>query len=181
MPKYRSALIALFLVATVPAAAQAQDATTARLVPGEQIMMVIDDGGVPRVTERGPAAPLSPFEAAAIRELLTNHNYAVGPDVAILTENQGLPTPEPVAKGQIRLRFIRLPADHSLLLIENGFERGLRYRAKMARGDKEAATDVCTVIPLKRGYEYWPYRIDRIDLSSFALFPMGPDDRPTCE
>jgi hypothetical protein len=179
MPRFQGALASFFLFAMVPAEARAP--ATAMLGPGEQVVLVFDDGGVPQVDGRGAAEALSPFDAAAVRELLTNHSYAIGPNSAALSEEQGLPTPQPVPARQIRLRFIRMPADHTLLVIENGFPSGLRYRAKMTRGDKVEATDVCTVLPLKRGYEVWPYRIDRLELSGFALFPMQEGDPPTCE
>ena len=179
MPRVRTALASLLLFAMVPAEAQAP--ASAALGPGEQAILVFDDGGVPRLNGRGSAEALSPFDAAAVRELLTNHSYAIGPNAAPLSEEQGLPAPRPVAAGQVRLRFIRMPADHSLLVIENGFASGLRYRAKMKRGDKVEATDVCTVLPLKRAYEVWPYKIDRLELSGFTLFPMKEGDPPTCE
>jgi hypothetical protein len=179
MRRFQAALASLLLFAIVPAEAQAP--VSATLGPGEQVILVFDDGGVSHLSGRGAAEALSPFDAAALRELLTNHSYAIGPNSAPLSEEQGLPAPKPVPAGQIRLRFIRMPADHTLLVIENGFASGLRYRAKMARGDKVEATDVCTVLPLKRGYEVWPYKIDRLELSGFALFPMNEGDPPTCE
>ena len=179
MPRFRTALASFLLFAMLPA--EAQVPASAALGPGEQVILVFDDGGVPHVGGRGAADPLSPFDAAAVRELLTNHSYAGGPIAAPLREEQGLPTPDPVAAGQVRLRFIRMPADHTLLVIENGFQSGLRYRAKMKRGKTVEPTDVCTVLPLKRSYEHWPYKIDRLELSAFALFPMKESDPPICE
>jgi hypothetical protein len=68
-----------------------------------------------------------------------------------------------------------------LLLIENGYDRGLRYRATIYRRGRSEPTDVCVVIPERRGYEHWPYPIDRIELSGLTLFPLREGDPLTCE
>jgi hypothetical protein len=49
------------------------------------------------------------------------------------------------------LREVAARTQHdALLVIENGYGDGLRYRAVMRRGDRTAPTDVCLVMLGKR-------------------------------
>jgi hypothetical protein len=94
----------------------------------------------------------------------------------------------PVAPGtaSFTLRLVPPPASKSaegdmLLTIENGYPGALRYRAVMHKADRAMPTDVCVVIPLKRGYEHWPFRFDRITLSELRVIPWHDGDNVTCE
>ena len=51
----------------------------------------------------------------------------------------------------------------------------------MVRGGEDEPTDVCAVLPMLRGYEHWPYPIDRIELTKLTLIPYRQGDNPTCE
>jgi hypothetical protein len=39
---------------------------------------------------------------------------------------------------------------------------------------------VCIVLPGKRGYEHWPYPIEKIELSEFTVEPWKEGDPVTC-
>ena len=66
-------------------------------------------------------------------------------------------------------------------MFETGNAGAWRSRASVTRGRRTERTDVCTVLPGLRGYEHWPYSIDRIDLSDFALVPYRAGSAPVCE
>ena len=68
-----------------------------------------------------------------------------------------------------------------LLGLENGYEGALRYHAVFHKGDRAQSTDVCIVLPRKRGFEEWPYFFDRIELSDFRLIPWHDGDAVPCE
>jgi len=181
MSRFPIALTAI-LLALATAAAPA-GAEPLKLRPGEEATVLVDDGGRVSVAAQRPAAPLSEFDRAAVRQLTGGtQDYAVGPNAALLRSDDGsLPTPEPVARGAIRIAFVRLPDGKSLLIIENGYGRAMSYRATITRDEKAQPTDVCQVIPEKRGYEHWPYPIGRIELTDIRLEPWYPTSRIRCE
>ena len=65
----------------------------------------------------------------------------------------------------MRVRFLSIAGQHSLLVIENGYDRAIAYRAQMIRGNEARPTDVCIVMPHKHGFEHWPFVIDRLEIS----------------
>ncbi len=160
-------------------AGPARAADTVSLRPGEAITILIDDGGRVSVEKGGAARTMTDEDKGMVRDLLVNHPDAFGPRAAIVTAEQALPAP-PVTRGEVRFSFLGLGNDR-LLIVENGYERGLRYRAVMHRGDRSAPTDVCVVVPRRRSYEHWPHPIDRIDLSAMALVPYREGELPSCE
>jgi hypothetical protein len=183
----RHLLIAVAGLMGLAAPAHAADAPgKVSLRPGEQTIVLIDDGGRVTVAKGGPAR-MSEYDRAAVFELLRNHPDAVGSIAAIHTEDDGhLPPPPPVERGAVRISFLAVAAtgkesESRLLLVENGYDRGLRYRAIISRSARNEPTDVCVVIPERRGYEHWPYPIDRIELSGLTLFSLREGDPLTCE
>ncbi len=88
------------------------------------------------------------------------------------------PTPKP---RQIHIRFLTwLATKHTMLILENGYDRGLTYRVQITRDGKTTPTDVCLVLPNKRGYEDWPYTIEKIEISAFGLQPRQDGDPVPC-
>lgn len=167
---------ALLLLA---APAAAQDVT---LLPGERVVVVeLGDGGQLALAP-GERAELSDFDVEALLSLLEQQAEAIGPDAAVLSTEAD---PPPLVAGTIRISLVALSDGSSppqmLLMVENGFEREFRYRARIAVGDESAETDVCTVLPVLRGYEHWPYPFERIELSDFTLLPERPGEGPVCE
>ena len=55
------------------------------------------------------------------------------------------------------------------MLLENGYDRALVYRARITVAGRTRPTDVCVVLPSNRSSEHWPEAIERIDLSDFEL------------
>ena len=175
----RILLAAAALLALPAAPSSAADKVSLR--PGEMAIVVIDDGGRVSVERGGAARPMSDEDRAMVRDLLLNHPEAFGPQAALIRADLARPAP-PVARGEIRFSFIALgERNDTLLIVENGYDRGLRYRAVMSRGSRSEPTDVCVVVPGRRGYEHWPYPIDRIDLGTMTLVPYREGDVPTCE
>ena len=86
----------------------------------------------------------------------------------------------PVAPNRITLRFHSIAGQHSMLILENGYDRAIVYRARMTLGDRTTPTDVCLVMPGRRGYEHWPHSIDRLDLSDFSVTEWREGDPVTC-
>ena len=69
----------------------------------------------------------------------------------------------------------------SVLLIENGFPRSFMYRARIGRGEQWQPTDVCQILPEKRGYEHWPYEIDWIEIIEWHPVDYEPGQPLRCE
>lgn len=168
-------LIAALLLFAAPAAAQ-----EVTLLPGERVVVVeVGDGAL--ALAPGERAELSDYDVDALLDLLENYAEAVGPDAAVLSSESD---PPPLVVGTIRISLVALSDGSSppqmLLMVENGFEREFRYRARIAVGDESVETDVCTVLPVLRGYEHWPYPFERIELSDFTLLPARPGEAPVC-
>jgi hypothetical protein len=163
------------------AAGPARAADTISLQPGEAVTIVIDDGGRTNVEKGGAARPMSDEDKAMVRDLLVNHPEAFGPRAAVITAKGATPAPA-VTRGEVHFSFMTFgEGNERLLIVENGYGRGLRYRAIMHRGGRAEPTDVCVVIPERRSYEHWSYPIDRIDLGGITLVPYRDGEVPTCE
>jgi hypothetical protein len=175
-------LLAAFTAAATADAAEPSPQLSIR--SGEAVVLRIDGGGAVTVLSRGKAPAMVPFEQRGLGQLA---QIPVPPGTKTMP---GVPMKDaeaaatPVAPGEIRvtLRDVAGKTAHdALLVIENGYERGLVYRAVMRRGDKAAPTDVCLVMPHKRGFEHWPFRLDRLDLTDLRLVPWKPEDGLPCE
>jgi hypothetical protein len=178
---------AFFAALLFPAIAFAQPPAKVDIAAGETVTLRIAGDGAATIDSRKPAGPLPEMDAAFMGQAKT---AAIVPGVksqpAIAANSSK--APPPVAPGAVRisLRLVQPPISKSptgdmLLTIENGYDGALRYKAVMHRGDRAAPTDVCIVIPLKRGYEHWPYPFDRIELSNFSLVPWHAGDNISCE
>jgi len=166
---------AALVLIVLPVAAPAQTVTIAR---GEAVTLSQDDGGVWGVDNRGPEA-IAPFEAAHAEKFRRgDFDDAVGPNGKVTADTTN-PTP---ARSKIKLHFVRPDGgDHSMLVIENGYDRGMVYRARMRTGGKTEPTDVCLVMPGRFGFEYWPYPIDALELSDIRLVPWQDGNPIRCE
>jgi hypothetical protein len=180
----------LILAATALAGAAAQVPPPTPPVPprvsvgtGQSVVVRLVSGGAVSVESRGPAVAMIDYDRGTIAGLVA----APVPegDVKMPAEpiGGGASPPPPVRPGSIRFTLRDLPGKSphdAVLVVENGYAQGLRYRAVMRRGDRSAATDVCLVMPGKRSYEHWPYQIDRLDLSDLTLVPWKPEDGLPC-
>jgi hypothetical protein len=57
----------------------------------------------------------------------------------------------------------------TMLQAVNGYARAFDYRARMFAGGRSATTSICTVMPRFAGFESWPDRIERLELSAPRL------------
>jgi hypothetical protein len=167
-------------IAVVAFPAAANEIPTVRLAPGEAVTVRFDDGG--RIGEPVRArAEWSRFDVYAARELT-----GMTPPESPVSE--GLPMtapddvkPNPIPADEVRMRLMSIDDRHTLLVVENGQGRGLRYRARMTVDGKTKPTDVCIVLPRLPSYEHWPHRIERLELFDFEFVPWRPGRTPTCE
>jgi hypothetical protein len=160
----------------------AQDSRSVRLQVGEQVVVIFDEAGFASASPGG-AARISDEEQAGILKLVMENPSAVGPNAAGASGDDL--NVSPVTSGSIRISFITLASvgepDDRLLVLENGYDRAFRYRATISQGSRSEPTDVCTVIPMLRGYEHWPFQIDRIELTNLTLVSFAPGQQPVCE
>jgi hypothetical protein len=176
-------IAALQLCSTV--AARAQDiAAVVTLAPGEIATIQLDpkhQGGV-TVMERGSAPAMSALAQQAARDLSPGGASAdaTGQNVVpIEGPSDGL---EPLPANAVRLSFAQVPdQDQVVLMIENGYQHALAYRATIHVNGREQPSDVCLVLPALRSFEHWPYLIERIDLSDFEARNWRDGDPITCE
>jgi hypothetical protein len=111
------------------------------------------------------------------------YNWAQGPRSAVIESGtDGIPRLAEVRPGQARFSFVSLkPPGRSLLIIENGYAEALVYRARITVKGKPTPTDVCLVLPGKRGYEHWPFLIEKIEIGGLARRKWTEGEGVTCE
>lgn len=174
-------LIGLAL-AISPLEAQAQSVTIAR---GEAVTVALEEADgktIAREIDRKPAMQTSVFENAVSAKFtggaFDDANGANGQPMTDAQLGAASPKPEP---NIITMHLVRTPGkDQSLLVILNGYDRGMVYRATMRVKGRAQATDVCLVMPGKIGLEHWPFPLDAIDLSDMKLVPWKPKDGIVC-
>lgn len=161
------------VMAAAPAAAQ-----TLALAPGEGVS-ITSPGPAPVATRM--KASLTPFEAAVVRQFEANlFPDAMGANSATVS-GDGLPEPEPIVPDRFVAKFMAIGGGKAaLLVLENGYDQAIAYRARITVKGKAVPTDVCIVLPGKRGFENWPYAIEKIELSVIALEKYD-GGRPRCE
>jgi hypothetical protein len=184
--------LALTLAASSPARAQDEgfidDVQLVGLEPNLRVMLRIDESGEVSFAPDG-AADMAAIDRSALQALGVLYDdparlaEATGAN-AVAIQSTGVAA-APLAAGVIRLSMFAVTERDgrpgTLLVLENGYGQALRYRANMVRGRRSEPTDVCTVLPRLRGYEHWPYRIDRLDLTGFELVPYRDGTPPVCE
>ena len=159
-------LLGALLIAT-PVTAQ-EGRPTVSLQPGDAATVRLGPGGDEGAVERN-AARWTPHDLAVARHLVGQPIPDAPVETAAPIPGENMPPPTPIAPNQIRLSFHAIADRHTLLVIENGYDRAIVYRARMRREGREQATDVCLVMPGRRGYEHWPHMMERLDLSGFSV------------
>ena len=175
-------LLTFLVAALVPNAVPVEHQPIA-IHPGETVTVEVRDRDTV-VVERGPAAPLTTFEAAMIRRMQGTEIPAgsgVQPAIAVTrNEIEGEP-PRPVP-GRVRITFRLVPGSrpgsepHSVLVLSNGYGNSFRFRVRMHVAGSVQPTDVCEVFPQISGTEHWPYRIDQLDVTAAWLEPPQGDN-----
>jgi hypothetical protein len=171
-------LVAAMMIIGAPALAQDREPVT--LAPEEAITLRLDASGATLAREQGGRAEWSPFDLAVARHL-SGITPPKGPAPAMaLPGDAGLPPAPAVRPGVLRLRFMSIAGEHSILILENGYDRAIVFRARMTRGGETRPTDVCLVVPMHFGFEHWPHPIERIEISDIHLVPWRPGDPVPC-
>jgi hypothetical protein len=80
----------------------------------------------------------------------------------------------------IRVKFQSIAGRHSLLVIENGYDRAIVYRAWMTWARQTRPTDVCLVTPNQHGFEHGPFPIDRLEISEVRFVDWRQGDPQPC-
>lgn len=176
-------LVALIAcLAAAPAAAQSL-VTQINLNGGEAAMLRFDEGGAPLLVQQGPAGDLAPFADAAARDLAGGaYDYAVGDRYAPMPADK-YPEAPSLEPSVVRISFMQAPTgDDTLLIVENGHDRALHYRVRIAvAGAEPQPSDVCLVKPMGRTFEHWPYRIDRIEIYELSTQGWRDGDPIPCD
>lgn len=171
--------LAFFGLTLLAAPAIAQPADTLRLAPGDAAVVRIENGAVAADVQQGQAR-WTPLDIAAARHLSGQAPIDVPATSPGALPADQMPEPPPIVPGEIRMRLHDIAGQHSLLIIENGYDRALVFHARMTIGDRTAPTDVCLVVPNNRSFEHWPERIDRLELSQLTQVEWRQGDPVPC-
>jgi hypothetical protein len=169
-------LLGLLLLGA-PAAAQ-ESGPTVSLQPGDAAIVRLTPQGDQGSVQRN-GARWTPHDLAVARHMVGQPI----PDAPVDTAEPlpgDLPPPAPVTPNQISLRFHAIAGRHTLLVIENGYDHAIVFQARMVRDGQERATDVCLVMPNRRGYEHWPHMMERLDLAGFTIAEWREGDEIPC-
>jgi hypothetical protein len=177
---FRILLAGMAVAVSFAGTAAAQQIPTVTLSPGEAVTVRFDDGGRAGPPERSTASwtPVDVFAA--------QHMSGQRPPEAPVSTATGMQTsqdiePPPIPPSEVRMRFFSIAGRHALLVVENGRDMALTYRARMTTSDGETkATDVCVVLPRYPSYEHWPHTVERLELSNFRFIPWREGRAPTC-
>jgi len=171
-----AAFAALAACASTPAAAP----SGVSLAPGEGVTVEFDPAGGPRIVARTDRpASLSDRERDMLGGVRDNP-AAMGAN-SVRVAGDGYVASQPVTHNRIEFRLLVVPPHDTVLMIDNGYEQGLIYRAAILVNDRSTPTDVCLVMPSRHGVEHWPYLIDHIELSDLTLRPWRDGDAVPCE
>ncbi len=176
-------LAGALLLAALAAPALAQRAPSLTLEPETEVTVALDREGSPgvAVTQRR-RAEWTPFDLAVARNFVTGAYAAgIGNSTVPTRDAPGIPEPPQIRPDGVRIRFMLIAGRHSELILENGFELALRYRARITVAGETRPTDVCIVEPNNRMNEHWPERIERIELYDLRLIPWQAGRRIICE
>lgn len=169
-------MVAAAMVCANPASAQVA------LTSGQGVSIAIAADGEVETGKPHPAA-LGPHDLEALDQMRIAYQSipqteGVLPAVAMNPGDHPMPG---IIAGKIEIAFVVIGDKDSVLVILNGYERALVYRARITVRGKTGPTDVCLVMPGKRGYEHWPYAIERIELTALTLVDWSPEDGITCK
>lgn len=172
--------LALLLGALLCAApAAAQPAETVRLTPGDAAVIHIDGGTISADIRRG-GARWTALDIAAARHMAGQAPIDVPATSPTTLPGDQMPEAPAIARGEIRMRMHDVAGQHTMLVIENGYDRALVFHARMTRGNRSQATDVCLVVPNNRSFEHWPEPLDSLELSQLVQVDWREGDPVPC-
>lgn len=163
-----------YLVALVMIAAgtplNAQWAGPIELAPEQAATIRLDLVGKPVGEIERSVAQWSAHEIAVTRRLVAAPTISAPMENAVpITSVPDDPGVAPVPANMIRLRFFSIAEKHSLLIVDNGYDRPIAYRARMTVAGAARPTDVCIVIPHSRSFEHWPEKIEAISIADIRF------------
>jgi hypothetical protein len=177
----RYGLLLAALAALWPVQAPAHEPSPAiRVAMGEAVTVEISNTGE-AVAGRRAQGGLSTAEAVSLRRLWTQDGRYTGARYGVTAGKDGIPIPAPVTPGEVHLTLVQFPKGQSALVVKNGYDRALVYRARLHRGNRRSSATVCLVIPGKRGIEHWPFRIDAVEISEMRLEPWQRGNPILCK
>ena len=152
------------------------------VTPGAEASFHLEEDGS-LILISGGAAQLSAFEARAARHYVgAQPPSAPVPNADVISaEDAGYPAPNEIARDQLTVRLVQaLDAPDMILIIENGYDKALRYHAVLHAGSRSARTDVCIIPPGRYGFEHWPFAFEAVELYSFELSDWRDGDPIPC-
>jgi hypothetical protein len=78
------------------------------------------------------------------------------------------------------VKLLSVAGEHAMLVLANGYGRAIAYRARITTRGQTRPTDVCIVIPNRHGFEYWPFRIDRLEISDMRFVAWKEGESAPC-
>ena len=177
----RLVILASLILGATPASAQQPAAI--ELAPEQAVALRVNRSAGAEATVAGRSrAAWTRYDLAVARHLVGQ----TPPDEPVpyadpLPSGAAMPEAPPVEPGVVHLRFLSIAGRHALLVVENGYDQALVYRARLTEQGETRHTDVCVVVPRLRSYEHWPHTIDRLLLSDFRLVPWDDGQQVTCE
>ncbi len=156
------------------------------------VALDVDSGAIIEIGDNGSGvaglkgeklAPPTRWIRAVVKQLTSGqYDWAAGENAAVVTEGEMGIAADPVVSGEIRIAFRQIgDSNHRLLVIANGYDRALAFRAAIRVDGKDQHTDVCTVMPGIHGIEHWPFASDRIMLTDLRLEEWREGMPPRCE
>jgi hypothetical protein len=156
-------------------------APTVTMAPEEGVTLRLDGHGALQVALRD-RAEWTPYDLEGARNFVQGaYDRPEGAPNAVSPETPGRLEGPPIVADRVRLRFMLIADRQSALLVENGYDRALVYRARITVGGETRATDVCIVLPNARSSEYWPDAIQRVALTDFRLVDWEEGREAICE
>ena len=171
-------LAAVIVAMTMSVAGHAQAAPALPIAPGQQLSFQIGSKTGDITIIAVARAAMTPFDIEATRQVM-GIPIPAAPVTQGTEFHAGIPAAA-VTPGQVSVRMVAVGERATVLILENGYDRGMIYHAQMVVAGKNSATDVCIVPGGKRIYEHWPFLIERLDLSGFTLVPWKPGDPIPC-
>lgn len=168
-------------LALAPASAWTQPAGTVALAPDEGASFHLDAAGAIADTAVREPATWRPIDVVAGRQLAgTPIPDAPVPNSTPVIGDPGALAAPPVEPNVVHVKFLSIAGRHSLLVVENGYDRAIFYRARITSHGRSQLTDVCIVTPHYRTFEHWPYPIDRMEISEMRFVDWKGGDTVPC-
>ncbi len=163
-------IAAAALVVAAPASAQVT------LEPGQGVTVRLAKKGDVSVSDVR-ADELGKYDMSFVEKMRTS--APTGNNIVMGSAAPNIPVPK-VQPDRVEITFVVLDGKESVMVLVNGYGEAVSYRASIWRRGRKAPTDVCIVLPGKRGYEHWPYPIERIELTAFTAVPWKDGDPIPC-